>query len=194
MKLPEIIGISGTNGSGKDTLANLRLETQGARVVSLSDILRTEAAHRNVEPVRENLIEISTEWARKFGAGALSLKTIQNYYETRTDDETGLSIVSVRRPTEAVVIQSFGGKVSWVDACRQLRYARVSSGQRNRAEDTEPYEEFCAKEDREMNPLEPNDPTQINLAGVRAIADIHIENNFDTQALYEAYLRDEFEL
>ena len=35
VKLPEIIGISGTNGAGKDTLAALRREKEGAEHVSL---------------------------------------------------------------------------------------------------------------------------------------------------------------
>lgn len=59
MRLPEIIGISGTNGAGKDTLAALRHEKEGAEHVSLSDILRRELIARGITPERENLMNLS---------------------------------------------------------------------------------------------------------------------------------------
>lgn len=204
MKLPEIIGISGTNGAGKDTLAELRFERQNARLVSLSDILRAEATNRGLDQGRESLGMISTEWGRVFGAGALSLMTIRNYWDTRTDDETGLSIVSVRRPAEAEVIQEDGGTILWIDADRELRYQRVLARleKSGRITDAVSYEEFCAQEDREMHP-ESDDPFALNMAGVRDIANIHLENNFVVEgdedgklgeAKYKAFLVDEFEL
>ena len=195
MKLPEIIGIAGTNGAGKDTLAELRHNHSNARHVSLSDILRVEATSRELDHSRENLSAISTEWGRVFGAGALSLMTIRNYWDTRTDEETGLSIVSVRRPAEAEVIQSEGGAVLWVDADRELRYKRILDRlqKTGRITDAVSFEEFCAQEDREMVP-ESDDPFVLNMAGVRDIADLHLENNFAEEPEYEAYLIEEFEL
>lgn len=53
MRLPEIIGISGTNGAGKDTLAALRHEKEGAEHVSLSDILRRKLITRGITPERK---------------------------------------------------------------------------------------------------------------------------------------------
>lgn len=51
--MPEIIGISGTNGAGKDTLAALSHEKEGAEHVSLSDILRRELIACGITPERE---------------------------------------------------------------------------------------------------------------------------------------------
>ncbi len=82
-KLPEIIGLAGTNGAGKDTLGDLRFSRQGARKVSLSDILRAEADKRNLSHERKNLGAISTEWGSKLGAGALSTMTIRNFNDSR---------------------------------------------------------------------------------------------------------------
>lgn len=62
VKLPEIIGISGTNGAGKDTLAALRHEREGAEHVSLSDILRRELTMLGVPLERENLMNLSRQW------------------------------------------------------------------------------------------------------------------------------------
>jgi dephospho-CoA kinase len=142
MKLPEIIGVAGSNGAGKDKLADVRLERQHARKVSLSDILRTEATKQGLDHSRENLSSISTRWGRKFGAGALSLMTLKNFAETRTDNETGISIVSIRRPAEAVTIQEHGGIVLWIDADREIRYQRILEAQRDRIDDMVTYEEF----------------------------------------------------
>lgn len=59
--LPEIIGLAGTNGAGKDTLGDLRLSRHNARKVSLSDILRAEADKRGLPHERIHLSRISTE-------------------------------------------------------------------------------------------------------------------------------------
>ena len=42
MKLPKIVGVAGTNGSGKDTLGRLLHELLDYKNISLSDILRAE--------------------------------------------------------------------------------------------------------------------------------------------------------
>lgn len=192
-KLPEIIGLAGTNGAGKDTLGDLRFTREGARKVSLSDILRTEADKRGLSHERENLGAISTEWGSKLGSGALSVMTIANFIETRTEAESGLSIVSVRRPDEARAIQREGGLMLWIDAAREIRYQRIIEANRGRVTDVKTYEEFCAEEDREMYPVS-DDPFALNMAGVRDISDIHLMNEFDSREEFEADLIDQFSL
>lgn len=193
MKLPEIVGIAGTNGAGKDELGDLRFQREHARKVSLSDILRIEATKRGLSTVRENLRPISTEWGRQFGAGALSLMTLKEFEETRTPEEQGISIVSVRRPGEARVLQERGGLIVWVDAERELRYQRIQNAKREREEDMVSFEKFCADEDIEMYPAS-EDPFELNMAGVREMADVHIINEFDSPDLYHAFLTETFEL
>lgn len=192
-KLPEIIGLAGTNGAGKDTLGDLRFTHEGARKVSLSDILRSEADKRGLSHERENLGAISTEWGRKLGAGALSVMTIVNFIETKTEAENGLSIVSVRRPDEARAIQREGGLMLWIDAAREIRYQRILEANRGRVTDVKTYEEFCAEEDREMYPSSDN-PFALNMAGVRDISDIHLLNEFDSRKEFETDLIDRFSL
>jgi len=193
MQLPEIIGIAGTNGSGKDTLADLRFERQMARKVSLSDILRTEATKRRLDHQRENLRAISTEWGRQLGAGALSLMTLKDFWESRTDEETGISIVSVRRPDEAQAIQDNGGVVFWVDANQEERYTRIKYAQRDRIDDLVSFEDFVTQEAIEMYP-DTDDPFVINMAGVREMADIAIWNDFVDKEQYRSYLADTYDI
>lgn len=190
-KLPEIIGIAGTNGSGKDTLAEIRHERLGARIASLSDILRIEATKQGLPHERENLRSISAEWGRRLGAGALSVMTLEHYYATRTDADTGLSIVSVRRAGEARTIQENGGVILWVDAPAMMRYSRIAL--RARSDDIVSFEEFCAQEAAEMAP-DSDDPFIINMSAVRDIADIHLENTFDSKGAYARHLSETFDL
>jgi len=192
-KLPEIIGLAGTNGAGKDTLGDLRLKLHNARKVSLSDILRDEADKRGLPHERIHLGAISTELSTQLGAGALSLATIKNFQETRTYGETGLSIVSIRRPDEGRAIQDVGGKLIWIDADRHIRYQRILDANRGRVTDVKTFEEFCAEEDREMYPESP-DPFTLNMSAVRDIADIHVVNEFDSKTKFEKNLIKRFKL
>lgn len=192
-RLPEIIGLAGTNGAGKDTLADLRKLRENARKVSLSDILRTEADKRGLSHARENLRAISTEMGAKLGAGALSTMTIQNFIETRSTTESGLSIVSIRRPDEGRAIQDAGGSLIWIDADRELRYQRILEANRGRIDDMVSFEVFCEQEDREMYPPA-DDPLALNMAGVRDIADIHLLNEFPEKEYFEADLTERFSL
>jgi hypothetical protein len=191
--LPEIIGLAGTNGADKDTLGDLRVIRQNARKVSLSDILRIEADKRGLSHERSNLGAISTEMSTKLGAGALSTMTIRNYIKTRTNEESGLSIVSIRRPDEGRAIQDAGGTLLWIDADRTIRYQRILEANRGRVTDFKTFEEFCAEEDREMYPRS-DDPFVLNMAGVRDIADIHVINEFGSKEEFEIDLIDRFKL
>lgn len=190
--LPEIVGIAGTNGAGKDTLADLRHERQGAAKASLSDILRLEATRRGLSHERHHLGAISTEWGAKFGAGALSLMTIKEYLTQQ--ERRGLSVVSIRRPDEAMAIQEQGGLVVWVDADPKVRYERITKrlGLEGRVDDAVDFATFCAQEEREMHPIDGK--SSLNMAGVRDIADRHIQNNFTEEPEYKAHLVDRFSL
>jgi dephospho-CoA kinase len=193
MQLPEIIGIAGTNASGKDTLADLRAEKQGARKISLSNILRIEATARGFDTLRGSLSEISTEYARQFGPAHLAELALRDFVELRTPEQTGLSIVSVRRPAEAGAIQEAGGLLVWVDADQEQRHRRVQDAKRGRAEDEVSFEVFKAQEEAEMNPEDP-DPYGLNMGEVEKMADLKLWNDAPSEKQYKQLLVDLFEL
>ena len=193
MKLPEIIGIAGTNGSGKDTLGAIRQRLGGAITVSLSDILRHELNKKGISHERENLRSLSAEWRAQEGPGVLSVKTIEQYnQEKEARGLKGLSIVSLRHPAEAEVIKQAGGIVVWVDADVRIRYDRILRRNEGRAEDQKTFDEFVREEMAEMSPEGNNEG--LNMSGVRDIADIKITNDFSRIEEFEAYLIDQFEL
>lgn len=194
MKLPRIIGIAGTNGAGKDTLGELLAERRGYKFRSVSDILREELTAQGIPHEREHMRALSTKWANEHGFGVLSVKTIDAYVEEeKREGYSGLAIGSIRRPAEAAAIHAEGGIVIWIDADKRRRYDRIQANSRGRTDDEHSFEDWSKHEDVEMRPIE-GEPGSVNMLGVKEIADIHVDNNFDTFEAYKEYLIKEFEL
>lgn len=194
MKLPKIIGIAGPNGAGKDMLGELLAELCNYKFVSASDILREELTRQGKTHERHHMRALSTEWADMHGPAVLSLKTIEVYVaEEEAEGYNGLAIGSIRRVAEAEAIQQEGGVMIWIDADQRARYERLQAAGRGRSEDMLSFEEWAEQEYIEMHP-HTDDPRVLNMAGVQKIADITIENNFDSVQAYRDYLIKEFEL
>lgn len=181
----KIIGVSGTNGSGKDTVGNILEQEYGFLFVSVTDILRDELIRRGQTPEREYLRELSAEWRRKDGLGILVDKAIQ-IYESQDKNYKGLVISSLRNAGEADRVHELGGKVVWVDADPKIRYKRIS-GRKRGAEDDKTYEEFLKEEQDEMQTT--GDETHIAVAKVKELADISIENNTENINNFKADIK-----
>jgi dephospho-CoA kinase len=193
MKLPEIVGVAGTNASGKDTLGELRAALHNAKFVSLSDILRRGLDERGLTHERENLNGLSKEWREKDGQGTLATRTIDLYNSEKVaKGYDGLTLTSIRTPEEAQAIKDAGGIIIWIDADRKIRFDRIRKRQLGRPEDQKTFETFVAEEEAEMIPSISGGG--LNMTGVRDIADLTIVNEFDTVEEYTAYLKKEFEL
>lgn len=182
----KLIGIAGTNGSGKDTVGHILAEKYGWLFVSVSDLLRDECTTRGLEVSRENLRTISAEWRREGGLGVLVDKAAAVY--ERAGGETvypGLVMASLRNPGEADRIHELGGTMVWVDADPRLRYDRIQAANRGRgAEDSKTFEEFLAEQEAEMK--HSGDEATLNMGGVKALADIEIFNESDLATLERA--------
>ncbi len=173
----KIIGLSGTNGSGKDTIGHMLTERHGYLFISLTDMLRKEARNRGEEPTREVLRTISAEWRRESGLGVLIDKAIEHLEELDADFR-GLVVASLRNPGEADKIHELGGTVVWTDADAHTRYDRIQAhaSERNRYdEDNKTFEQFCAEEAAEMTTT--GDSATLNMSAVKERADIFVEND-----------------
>ena len=173
----KLIGLSGTNGAGKDSVGEMLAERHGYIFVSVTDMLREELKRRELPIIRENTSKLSAEWRREYGMGVLVDKAI-DYYKTHSTNRGGLVLASLRHPAEADAVHANGGTVIWVDADPNVRYARIQANahQRNRAgEDNRTYEQFLADEQREMYPE--GDEATLNGAAVKERADIFLQNN-----------------
>lgn len=186
MKLPRIVGVAGTNASGKDTLGHLLAE-RGYHTISLSDILRHDLDEQGLPHTRENLSHQSKKIRDAHGDGGMSKRAIDLH-----QDKDGLCITSIRTPGEAEEIKKQGGIVIWIDADRRVRYDRIMRAHRGRLEDQVTFEQFAEQEDAEMTPSEQGGG--LNMGGVKAIADIKIDNTFETVESYSQHLIEQFEL
>jgi cytidylate kinase len=182
----KIFGLSGTNGSGKDTIGHMLAERHNYLFVSLTDMLRHEAKKRGLSVERENLRMISAEWRREHGLGVLVDKAVE-YFKSQDTDYAGLVVASLRNPGEADSVHALGGKVVWTDADAHIRYDRIQAhkAERNRAEeDNRTFEQFMADEAAEMTPS--GDAATLNMAAVKQLADITVLNEgTDLQAFYD---------
>jgi dephospho-CoA kinase len=187
MEQLQIIGISGTNGSGKDTVGRILADQFSYYFISVTDLLRAEARKRGQPVERQVLRTISAEWRREHGLGVLIDKAVEHYKEL-PGSYVGLAVASLRNPGEADRVHEYGGRVLWLDATPQIRYDRVqaNAATRDRAEeDNKTFEQFLAEEEAEMHAS--GDSATLDMAAVKERADLTLVNEFtDESHLAEA--------
>lgn len=174
---PKIVGIAGTNGSGKDTLGEILAQKHNWLFVSGADFLRDEARKRGLPIEREVLRTISAEWRRKHGLGVLVDKAVDLFKQSKTK-HAGLIVSPMRNPGEAQHLKDIGGTLVWVDADPKVRYERIFKRRRS-AEDNKTFAQFLAEEQAEMQ--HSGDEATLNMAGVKAKADIFLTNDTDIE-------------
>lgn len=169
-----VVGIGGLNGSGKDTIGELLEDDFGFKFISVTNLLRDEANKQGLEVSRNNLHEISANWRLEHGLGVLVVKAVE-VYESDSREKKGLAISSLRNPGENDEIHRLGGFVVWADGDRKVRFERITNANRHRdVEDHITFKEFVENEIYEMTSEKPE---RLNLAGVKAKADVYIENS-----------------
>lgn len=178
----KIIGISGSNGSGKDTVGHILAGSFGYLFISVTELLRAEARKRGQPVEREVLRTISAEWRRAQGLGVLIDKAVEHFKEQATTYQ-GLAIASLRNPGEADRVHELGGTVLWLDADPHIRYDRIqaNASSRDRAEeDNKSFEQFLAEEAVEMHAS--GDAATLDMSAVKARADITLINEFQDES------------
>jgi cytidylate kinase len=169
----KLIGIGGTNGSGKDTVSTLLAEKYGWLFISGSrDFLIPELKKRGLALERENMRALSAEWRRRHGLGVVIDKAVERYDPKK---HQGLVISSLRNFGEADRVHELGGKVVWTDGDPKIRYQRIY-GRGQGDKDQKTFEQFLAEEKAEMQHSD-NDAATLNWAGVKDRADIFITND-----------------
>ena len=174
----KLIGISGTNGAGKDTVGQLLVERHNFVFVSVTDILRESLVAQGLPTDRDNMRWLSAKWRREEGLGVLVDKAIA-VYESSAGKYAGLAMASLRNPGEADEIHQQGGTMLWVDANPKLRYERLQRNlaARGREDDDEvSYQKFLADEAEEMYVPAGGDTAMLSMSEVKAKSDVFISN------------------
>ena len=172
----KLIGLSGTNGAGKDTVGETLAEKFGFLFISMTDMLREEAKNRGLGTSREVLRTISAEWRRESGLGVLIDKSVAHYEKLGGDSKySGLVMASLRNPGENDRVHGLGGEVVWIDADPRMRYDRIIS--RSRADDPKTFEQFMIDDHSEMK--HSGDKATLSMADVKDKSDKVFMNEFD---------------
>lgn len=181
----EIIGISGTNGAGKDTFTEYWLRRTSGLQISLGDMLRNQLP-TDIEPSRANLADLSAELRRRHGLAVLVDIALEQY---NASNRSHLILNGIRHPSEAQRVRDVGGTMVWIDAPIEARYRRIQQGNRGRFEDNVTFEQFQEQETREMNS---NSESSVNLTAVKTLANIAITNNLDSKEDFERQIDELF--
>lgn len=179
MTQPTLIGLSGTNGSGKDTVGQILAEQYNYWFFSFTELFREECRRRGIPAARENLRAISAQWRRESGMATLIDRSLE-LYKKMDGQYNGVVISSLRNPHEADRIHQLGGIVLWVDADPKIRYQRVQSNANSRGraqEDNKTFDQFMQEEASEMHAPAGSDEAVISMATVKERADIFLTNN-----------------
>lgn len=138
-----VIGLTGTNGSGKDTVAKF-LVSRGFILISLSDILREELRKMDVPETRENLVNLGNIMRQAQGSGVLAERA------RRMIGNGNYVINSIRNPHEIVELKKIPNfYLIAMDAPVEERFNRIVK--RGRIENASALGEFIAGEQREFS-------------------------------------------
>jgi dephospho-CoA kinase len=159
-----LIGLTGTNGSGKGEAAAF-LVTRGYAYFSLSDIIREKLAEDGLETSRDNLIRKGNDLRRLGGADILARLVMAKVRGKAVID-------SIRNAQEIEYLKKQPGFILLaIDAPAALRFARVQK--RGRDESAGTLDAFIRKEAEENGA----DPAAQQLRHCIALADATIVND-----------------
>ena len=170
-----IIGLTGTNGSGKTAVAE-HLESLGFERHSLSDEIRRELRAKGLPATRENLIAQGNAIRLAEGRSALA-----DRIKARLSDSRRYVVDSIRNPSEVESLRATGRfRLLLVDAPQRVRYDRVVARGGDRLPAS--FEEFVEQEEREW---ESPDPAAQRMKATIEMADQTVSNEAGLDELRE---------
>ena len=162
-----LIGITGTLGAGKGTVAECLVEN-GFKHFSVRAFLLEEIRKRDLEENRDSMVAVANDLRKKH----LPSYIVERLIEQAVSTGGNAVVESVRVPGEVEELKKAGGILLSVDADIEKRYERIVA--RKSETDQVSFEEFKENEEREMNS---SDPDKQNITAVMRMADIHLKNN-----------------
>lgn len=169
MEEARLIGLTGTNASGKGEVAHF-FKKKGYAFYSLSDLVREDLTKKGKEISRDNLIRMGNRLREKFGADILARLVMKKIRGKAVID-------SIRNPEEVRYLRRQKDFILLaVDAPVELRYERAKK--RGRVESASNLQEFMAKEAEEMSQRETCQQLQkcMELADIKIVNDSNLEN------------------
>lgn len=171
-----IIGLTGTLGAGKGTIAEY-IKQKGFKHYSVRAYLIEEVKKRRMPVNRDNIVMVANDLREKNSPSYL----VEQLYERAKKEGGNCIIESIRTEGEIKALKERGKFYLFaVDADPKIRYERIIK--RGSETDRVSYEEFIKNEKREMESMDPN---KQNVSKCIEAADFKIENNGSLDELYE---------
>lgn len=124
--MPIFLGLIGANGSGKSTVCEY-LHHQGFEVISLSDVVRSEAEKKGLPKDRDTLTQLANTLKSQQGIDVLAHLTFKHALQLGTPK---IVFDSIRHPAEAAFLRHQGVFVIGIEAPLEVRYQRILSRQK----------------------------------------------------------------
>jgi|SRR3989344_1303094 len=175
--MPIIIGITGMNGSGKDSVAEILktgydFEHYSAREMISNEMMRLAASAKNRDDMREGANMLAVQLGPDFLIKQLLAET-----EKKQSDSV---FESVRRTAEIQAIWGAGGKIIAVLASREVRFRRLKA--RGGKFDDITFDQFVDQENKELDSTDPNRQSIVRCV---AMANFRVENEGAIENLYD---------
>lgn len=164
-----IIGITGTDGSGKGTAVEYLVATKGYTHYSSRTIIVAELEAHGRPIDRNQMRLMANELRAQYGDDFIVKKAFERI---AAEGCTKAVVESIRALAEAYTLKQSGAALLAIDADVALRYKRVQ-GRRSETDQVD-FETFVAQEELEKN--DP-DPHGMQKAKVMEMADYVILNN-----------------
>jgi dephospho-CoA kinase len=163
-----LIGVTGTAGAGKDTVANLLCEMFTLQNLSSGDFLRVITRYTykqpyDFNPARDQLYQVANYLRTEINPATLVKLCI---LQAHTQQLPGAVISGLRSMGEAEAIREAGGIIVGVDADPHVRYDRMTARRRD-SEAQWTLDEFLKQDEYENRGLSDQGPGR----GIRSIID-----------------------
>lgn len=172
-----IIGITGTLGAGKGTVAEYLTTKHNFVYFSVKNFLAQEVLKQGKMVNRDTLTAVANELRAAHGSGYIVEQLMNQALSVKNSD---VVIESIRSTGEAQFLKSHNALLWAVDADIHTRYARIVK--RASEKDGVTFEKFKEQEERELHGIDENSQ---NLAAVRSMADVVFMNDGTEDQLYQ---------
>jgi dephospho-CoA kinase len=171
-----IIGITGTNGSGKGTVVAYLVEEKNFHHYSVRDFLTTKLRHEGRPINRSEMRNLANDIRSRHDPAYI----IRHLHEQSLRDGVENAVIeSVRNVGEVAYLLLHKVFLLAVDADQKMRFARVQ--ERRSETDRVDFETFVHHEEREMHPEGPHD---MDVRGVMRQAHATIINESSREDLH----------